>query len=100
MAGNDTSTLHLSHHWSGMRFEIDGEFWHDPNSPQVTPGDYRAALTRQNSLIYGGWKVDRWTDRQLETEHDRILEQLRLFLEKEITAGSLGDLLPLQDGAE
>jgi len=81
-------------------FEVDGEFWHDPSSPQVTLADFRSGLTRQNSLIYQGWKVYRWTDQQLLVERSRVVEQLRLFLEREIAAGSLGDLLPLQDAGE
>jgi superfamily II DNA or RNA helicase len=81
-------------------FEVDGEFWHDPSSARVTPADFRSALTRQNSLIHQGWKVYRWTDQQLLIERSRVVEQLRLFLEREIAAGTLGDLLPLQDAAE
>ncbi len=81
-------------------FEVDGEFWHDPNSPQVTLADFRSGLTRQNSLVYQGWKVYRWTDQQLLIERSRVVEQLRLFLEREIAAGGLGDILPLQDAGE
>lgn len=81
-------------------FEVDGEFWHDPSSPRVTPTDFRSTLTRQNSLVYEGWKVYRWTDQQLLIERSRVVEQLRLFLEREIAAGTLGDLLPLQDAGE
>ncbi|MCW5979054.1 MAG: DEAD/DEAH box helicase [Bryobacteraceae bacterium] len=81
-------------------FEVDGEFWHDPHSPRVTPAEFRGSLTRQNSLVYQGWKVYRWTDQQLLIEHSRVVEQLRLFLEREIAAGTLGDLLPLQDAGE
>jgi hypothetical protein len=81
-------------------FEVDGEFWHYPSSPRMTPADFRSTLTRQNSLVYQGWKVYRWTDQQLLIERRRIVEQLRLFLEREIAAGTLGDLLPLQDAGE
>jgi superfamily II DNA or RNA helicase len=81
-------------------FEIDGEYWHDPSSPRVAPADFRGSLTRQNSLVHQGWKVYRWTDQQLLVERSRVVEQLRLFLEREIAAGTLGDLLPLQDAGE
>jgi len=80
-------------------FEIDGEYWHDPSSPQVDAAGYRDAMLRQNSLVYEGWKVYRWTDWQLQHERSRVVEQLRLFLERELAAGTLSDLLPLQDGA-
>ncbi len=85
---------------SRYAFEIDGEFWHDPTSPRVTPADFRNSLIRQNSLVYRGWKVYRWTDQQLIAERSRVVEQLRLFLEREIAAGTLGDLLPLQEAGE
>jgi superfamily II DNA or RNA helicase len=85
---------------SRYAFEIDGEFWHDPASPHVKPADFRSALTRQNSLVHQGWKVYRWTDQQLALERRRVVEQLRLFLEREIAAGTLGDLLPLQEAGE
>jgi superfamily II DNA or RNA helicase len=83
-------------------FEVDGEYFHRPDSPHAQGDKYRDGLTRQNSLIWQGWKVYRWTDAQLSSERDRVVEQLRLFLEREIAAGTLekGDLLPLQEGAE
>jgi superfamily II DNA or RNA helicase len=83
-------------------FEIDGEYFHRPDSPHVDVTLYRDGLTRQNSLIWQGWKVYRWTDTQLANERERVVEQLRLFLEREIAAGALekGDLLPLQEGAD
>jgi very-short-patch-repair endonuclease len=71
-------------------FEIDGEAWHSPNGAMVTPQIYRDQLLRQNSLVYQGWKVYRWTDIQLATERERIQEQLLLFLEREILYGTLG----------
>lgn len=83
-------------------FEVDGEFFHRPDSPAVGPGGFRDSLLRQNSLIHQGWKLYRWTDVQLQSERERVVEQLRLFLEREIAAGSLeaGDLLPMQEGGE
>jgi hypothetical protein len=79
---------------SRYAFEVDGEYFH------VQPERYRDGLVRQNSLVYQGWKVYRWSDAQLRGERDRIVDQLRLFLEREIAAGVLGkdDLLPLQGG--
>src|ERR1035441_9391942 len=37
-------------------FEIDGEIFHDPGSPLVSPEKHRDGLRRQNSLIYLGWR--------------------------------------------
>ncbi|MBX7220012.1 MAG: DEAD/DEAH box helicase family protein [Blastocatellia bacterium] len=79
-------------------FEIDGEAWHLPGSQFVSADEFRDSLLRQNSLMYQGWRVYRWTDAQLAAERDRILEQLRLFLEREVTEGALDGFLPLQQG--
>ncbi|MEW6736559.1 MAG: DEAD/DEAH box helicase family protein [Acidobacteriota bacterium] len=81
-------------------FEIDGEVWHTPGSPLIDSQKFRDDLLRQNSLIYQGWKVYRWTDVQLAADRERVLEQLRLFLEKEIAAGTLDGFLPLQTAGE
>lgn len=82
--------------FANYAFEVDGEYFH------VFPNLYRETITKQNALIHQGWKVYRWTDHQLRTERDRIVEQLRLFLERELTTGALEkahDFLPLQEGA-
>ena len=63
-------------------FEIDGEVWHAPDGAMVSPAHYRDQLLRQNSLVFQGWKVYRWTDVQLAQERERIQQQLELFLEK------------------
>lgn len=81
-------------------FEIDGEAWHSPNGAMVTPADYRDQLVRQNSLIFQGWKVYRWTDFQLLAERERVQQQLELFLEREIADGHLDGFLPKQEASE
>jgi superfamily II DNA or RNA helicase len=81
-------------------FEIDGEVWHAPDGAMVSPAHYRDQLLRQNSLIFQGWKVYRWTDVQLAQERERIEQQLELFLEKEIAAGTLDGFLPKQEAGE
>ncbi|MCS6812345.1 MAG: DEAD/DEAH box helicase family protein [Cyanobacteria bacterium] len=81
-------------------FEIDGEVWHAPDGAMVNPQAYRDQLLRQNSLVYQGWKVYRWTDVQLDAERERIQEQLLLFLEREITQGTLDGFLPKQEAGE
>lgn len=81
-------------------FEIDGEAWHSPSSQLVSVQKFRDDLLRQNSLIYQGWKVYRWTDYQLAAEREKVKEQLYLFLEKELTKGNLDKFLPLQEAGE
>lgn len=81
-------------------FEIDGEAWHSPSGSMLSPELFRDSLLRQNSLIYQGWKVYRWTDAQLAAERERIKEQLLLFLEREISEGTLDGFLPPQQVGE
>ena len=83
-------------------FEVDGEYHHRPDSPGVDPTKFGDDLFRQNSLVQQGWWVYRWTDTQIAGERDRVVEQLRLFLERELAAGTFGKLpyLPMQEGGE
>ena len=81
-------------------FEIDGEAWHAPGGAMVDPKTYRDELLRQNSLVYLGWKVYRWTDVQLAVDRERIKEELLLFLEREISEGTLDGFLPRQEVCE
>jgi hypothetical protein len=55
-------------------FEIDGEAWHSPTGLMISPDLFRDSLLRQNSLIYQGWKVYRWTDAQLAADREQIKE--------------------------
>ena len=63
-----------------VAFEIDGLTWHVPDAGRIT--DYEDSLLRQNSLIHQGWRVFRWTDRQIANEPEQVKEQLALFLER------------------
>ncbi len=63
-----------------IAFEIDGLTWHHPGAIPVEK--YEDDLLRQNSLIHHGWRVFRWTDRELRFEPERVKEELALFLER------------------
>jgi superfamily II DNA or RNA helicase len=80
-----------------VAFEIDGLTWHHPAA--VTVADYEDQLLRQNSLIHLGWRVFRWTDRQIAQEPEQVQEQLTLFLERIPGLLALEDFLPKQHGA-
>ena len=56
-----------------VAFEIDGPFHYDSNL--ITVAQYENDLLRQNSLITCGWRVFRWTDRQLREEPEQVKEQ-------------------------
>src|SRR5262249_54133597 len=57
-----------------VALEIDGLTFHHPAA--VTVADYEDQLLRQNSLIHLGWRVFRWTDRQITQEPEQVQEQL------------------------
>src|SRR5262249_22727017 len=49
-----------------VAFEIDGLTWHYPAAVPVEK--FEDDLLRQNSLIHQGWRIFRWTDRQIQQE--------------------------------
>ncbi|MEA3642661.1 MAG: DEAD/DEAH box helicase family protein [Lamprobacter sp.] len=80
-----------------IAFEVDGPTHYQP--PDFDRNKYEDDLRRQNSLIYQGWQVYRWTDHELERQRDRVKEQLALFLERLPGLLELDDFLPRQQGA-
>jgi hypothetical protein len=79
-----------------IAFEIDGLPWHVPDAERI--GNYEDALLRQNSLVHQGWRVFRWTDRQIAEAPEQIKEQLWLFLERIPGLLEFDDFLPKQRG--
>ena len=80
-----------------VAFEIDGPFHYDPKL--ITAAQYEDDLLRQNSLITYGWRVFRWTDRQLREEPEQVKEQLARFLESVPGLLEFDAFLPQQRGA-
>jgi superfamily II DNA or RNA helicase len=79
-----------------VAFEIDGLSWHVPDAERITA--YEDALLRQNSLVHQGWRVFRWTDRQIANDPEQVKEQLALFLERIPGLLTFDDFLPKQHG--
>jgi superfamily II DNA or RNA helicase len=79
-----------------VAFEIDGLTWHVPDPEAI--GKYEDDILRQNSLIHQGWRVFRWTDRQIAQEPEQVKEQLALFLERIPGLLAFDDFLPKQHG--
>src|SRR5207248_1343430 len=79
-----------------VAFEIDGLQWHLPDA--ISVDKYEDDLLRQNSLIHQGWRVFRWTDRQIAREPEQIKEQLTLFLERIPGLLAFDEFLPKQQG--
>ena len=61
-----------------VAFEIDGETWHNPS--KVSQEKYIDDLLKQNSMVFNGWKVFRWTDTQLQKTPERVKDELITFL--------------------
>ena len=61
-----------------IAFEIDGETWHNPG--KVSQDKYADDLLKQNSMVYEGWRVFRWTDTQLNKTPERVKDELITFL--------------------
>jgi superfamily II DNA or RNA helicase len=79
-----------------IAFEIDGLPWHVPDATSVEK--YEDDLLKQNSLIHQGWRVYRWTDRQIAQQPERVKEELALFLERLSDLLSFDEFLPRQTG--
>jgi hypothetical protein len=79
-----------------VAFEIDGLVWHAPTAIPVEKCE--DDLLRQNSLVHQGWRVFRWTDRQITQEPELVKEQLALFLERIPGLLSFDEFLPKQRG--
>jgi hypothetical protein len=79
-----------------IAFEIDGVTWHHPGA--ITTDKFEDDLLRQNSLVHQGWRVFRWTDRELLQEPERVKEQLALFLQSIPGLLSFDEFLPKQIG--
>lgn len=79
-----------------VAFEIDGTTWHNPE--KVSEGKYIDDLLKQNSLVYDGWKVYRWTDRQIETTPERVKDELVTFLGESPALFYIDDDMPAQNG--
>lgn len=79
-----------------IAFEIDGETWHNPN--KVSQEKYIDDLLKQNSLVYEGWKVFRWTDSQIANTPERVKDELVTFLGYSPALTYLDGDLPCQKG--
>jgi superfamily II DNA or RNA helicase len=79
-----------------VAFEIDGLMWHAPEATGVS--GYEDLILKQNSLVHQGWRLFRWTDRQVANEPEQVKEQLALFLERIPGLLTFDDFLPRQHG--
>jgi len=76
--------------------EVDGTTWHDPS--KISEDKYADDLLKQNSMVFEGWRVFRWTDRQLERSEDRVKDELVTFFGADPRLTLMDDDMPLQQG--
>lgn len=79
-----------------IAIEVDGNTWHDPS--KVSEDKYHDDLLKQNSMVYDGWKVYRWTSKQIEKTPDRIKDELITFFGTSPRLSYIDDELPVQKG--
>ena len=79
-----------------IAIEIDGNTWHQPGI--VSEDKYHDDLLKQNSLVFNGWHVYRWTSRQIERTPERIKDELLTFLGSSPMFRYIEDSLPPQLG--
>ena len=76
--------------------EVDGTAWHDP--ARVSQDKYADDLLKQNSMVHEGWRVFRWTDRQLEKSENRVKDELVTFFGASPQLTLMDGDLPPQQG--
>ena len=79
-----------------LAVEVDGNTWHQPG--KVSEDKYHDDLLKQNSLVHEGWRVYRWTSRQLDTVPERIKDEMLVFFGSSPELRYIDDFLPSQKG--
>ena len=80
-----------------VAIEVDGNTWHQPG--KVSEEKYHDDLLKQNSIVYEGWKIYRWTSSQLEHSPERVKDELITFLGQNPLFQYIEDALPPQQGS-
>ena len=79
-----------------VAMEVDGNTWHEPG--KVSEQKYHDDLLKQNSMVYDGWKVYRWTSSQIEKNPELVKDELITFLGQSPLFRYIDDTLPPQQG--
>ena len=79
-----------------VAIEIDDEGSHHKNL--VASGKFYDDLLKQNSMVYLGWDVYRWTVRQMQLQPETVRDELRVFLGSHPRFREIEDYLPTQRG--
>ena len=79
-----------------VAIEVDGNTWHQPGI--VSMEKYHDDLLKQNSMVFEGWRVYRWTSAQIDKSPDRVKDELVTFLGQSPLFRYIEDALPPQQG--
>lgn len=80
-----------------VAIEVDGNTWHQPGI--VGEQKYHDDLLKQNSMVFEGWKVYRWTSAQLNKNPQLVQDELVTFLGQNPLFQYIEDALPPQQGS-
>lgn len=80
-----------------VAIEVDGNTWHQPGI--VSEAKYHDDLLKQNSIVFDGWKIYRWTSSQLEKNPELVRDELITFLGQNPLFQYMEDSLPPQQGS-
>jgi hypothetical protein len=70
-----------------VAMEVDGNTWHQPG--KISQEKYHDDLLKQNSMVFEGWRVYRWTSAQIEQSPERVKDELVTFLGQSPCSGIL-----------
>lgn len=79
-----------------VAMEVDGNTWHQPG--KISQEKYHDDLLKQNSMVFEGWRVYRWTSAQIEQSPERVKDELVTFLGQSPMFRYIEDALPAQLG--
>lgn len=79
-----------------VAIEVDGNTWHQPGI--ISEEKYHDDLLKQNSMVFDGWRVYRWTSAQVEKVPERVKDELVTFLGQSPLFQYIEDALPPQQG--
>ena len=94
--GHRTIDFALNSSEGRIAIEVDGNTWHDPG--KVSDDKYHDDLLKQNSMVFDGWKVYRWTSKQIDKYPERIKDELVTFFGASPILTLIDDNLPVQQG--
>lgn len=94
--GHRTIDFALRNNGENVAIEVDGNTWHDP--AKVSDDKYHDDLLKQNSMVFDGWHVYRWTSKQIDKSPERIKDELVTFLGTTPALCLIDDQMPKQHG--